>query len=55
MVGTLENVRLQTGDRVVVLLGSGEYQADVVNANDSARLKVELDTGSEVWVGRWLL
>ncbi len=52
LIGTLENVRLTEGDRVTVLLNSGEYEAEVVNADDPTKLKVRIDTGSEVWVGR---
>ena len=53
LIGTLENVRLQAGDRVVVSLGYREYEAEIVSADDPAKLKVKLlNTGSEVWVGR---
>jgi hydrogenase maturation factor len=52
MLSTLENRRFREGDRVVVSLGSGEHTAEVVNAEDPAKLRVILDTGSEVWVGR---
>ena len=53
LIGTLENVRLREGDRVTVLLGSGEYEAEVIDAGDLAKLKVKfLDTGRELWIGR---
>ena len=53
MIGTFEKVRLRGGDKVVVSLGSGEYEAEVVNADDPAKLKVKLlDTRRELWVGR---
>ena len=38
MIGTLENVRLQNGDRVVVSLGSGEYEAEVVDLGNPTKL-----------------
>lgn len=53
MLSTLENIRLREGDRVVVSLNSGEYEGQVIDAGDPAKVKVRLmDTGSEVWVGR---
>lgn len=52
MIDTLENVRLREGDRVVVSLGSGEYEAEVVDSNDPAKVRVKLDTGTSLWIGR---
>jgi len=37
---------------VVVCLGSGEYEAEVIDASDQSKLKVKLDTGAVVWIGR---
>jgi len=52
MISTLGNVRLREGDRVVVSLGSGEYEVEIVDSSDQSKIKVRLDTGSEVWIGR---
>ena len=51
LIGTLENVRLREGDRVKVILGSREYEAEIVDSSDKAKIKIRLDT-SEVWIGR---
>lgn len=52
MIGTLQDRRLKSGDRVVVSLGSGIHQVEIVDSSDPAKLKIRLDTGSEVWIGR---
>lgn len=52
MIGTLENRRLREGDRVNVLLRSGVHQVEILDSSDQSKLKVRLDTGSVVWVGR---
>ena len=52
LIGTLENVRLREGDRVVVSIGAATYEAEVVDSSDMAKIKIRLDTGSEVWIGR---
>ena len=51
LIGTLENVRLREGDRVVVSIGAATYEAEVVDSSDMAKIKIRLDTGSEVWIG----
>ena len=53
MIGTPEEAGLRGDDKVIVSLGSGGYEAEVVNADDPAKLRVKLlGTGSGVWVGR---
>ena len=38
LIGTLENVRLREGGRVVVSLGPGEYAAEVVDSSDQSNI-----------------
>lgn len=52
LIGTLENRRLQNGDRAVVSLGSGEYEAEIVDSSDQSKVKIRLDSGTELWIGR---
>lgn len=52
MIGTLENRRLREGDRVVVSLGSGEYGVEILDSSDPSKLRIRLDTGTELWIGR---
>lgn len=52
LIGTLENVRLREGDRVMVLLSSGIHQVEVVDSSDQSKIRVRLDTGTKLWIGR---
>jgi len=52
LITTLENVRLTEGDRVVVYLGSGIQEVEILDATDQSKLRVKLDNGAEVWIGR---
>lgn len=52
LLTTLEDRRLTEGDNVVVSLGSGEYEVEILDSSDPAKLKVKLDTGSTIWIGR---
>ena len=52
MLSTLQDRRLKSGDRVMVLLSSGIHQVEVVDSSDQSKIKVRLPSGLELWVGR---
>lgn len=52
MIGTLEDRRIKQGDFITVSLRSGEYPAEVIDSSDMSKLKIKLESGRELWVGR---
>ena len=51
LIGTLENVRLKQGDKIVIATGKAE--AEVIDSGDPGKVKIRrLDTGAELWIGR---
>jgi len=51
VIGTLENVRLKQGDKIVVATGKAE--AEIIDSSDQSKVKIRrLDTGTELWIGR---
>jgi translation initiation factor IF-1 len=50
---TLEQIRIEEGDRVVVTTKAGSTLTGlVVDASDQSKLRVRLDSGREVYIGR---
>jgi len=52
MLSTLEDRKLKSGDMVRARIGRKVYTAKVLDADDPAKLLVELGNGRTVWVGR---